>query len=169
MHHLHLRSKGSQALIFAKFEREAAYFILLGDHRSFDDGSLEEAVINFRAQTNTLVLNNVLGLERNYTPQIRNRLAKAGISTFASVAGKIVLSGMVSTAGTSDVQMHVAQQTLRRLQEIDPRLDEADFLKKIVPTALGEIIDPRWIFYYSDLCIADSKTGTTVCVTKGPL
>ncbi len=52
VHHLHLTpGKGSDALAFIAFSRIAAVFVMLGPHKSFDDGSLADAVARYQAQT----------------------------------------------------------------------------------------------------------------------
>ena len=43
-HHLHLKPTGSQELLYVCFSRNDALFVMVGDHKSFDDGSLAQAV-----------------------------------------------------------------------------------------------------------------------------
>jgi len=39
-YHLHLRPNGGDSLMFVAFSRDEARMVMVGDHRSFDDGSL---------------------------------------------------------------------------------------------------------------------------------
>ena len=43
-HHLHLKPAGTKALLYVCFSRDHAFLVMLGDHKSFDDGTLAQAL-----------------------------------------------------------------------------------------------------------------------------
>lgn len=82
LHHLHVRlGKGSDHLAFVSFDRASAMFIMLGDHNSFDDGSLAEAVANYQVQTGREV-KNAKPSETAPSPADQMRLARRCIGSF---------------------------------------------------------------------------------------
>jgi hypothetical protein len=101
VHHLHLRPTGSEELLFVQFGREGAALLLVGTHKSFFNGEVEDAVTRWRAETGEWELRGLVGIERDRDPTERTRAAVHGLSTVARVGDKFVMSGMPSAAGTS--------------------------------------------------------------------
>ena len=78
-HHLHIAPNGKgDELLYGCFRRDAALLLIVGDHNSFDDGSLAAAVSEARADAGHLVLKGILGPATPYTPKERNELARTG-------------------------------------------------------------------------------------------
>ena len=50
-HHLHLDTKGTEELLYVRFSRDGAFFVMLGNHDSFDDGTLAQAVAEMHVGT----------------------------------------------------------------------------------------------------------------------
>lgn len=168
-HHIHLTQTRTRELVYAVVRRDMAEFIHFGDHKSFDDGRLEAAVVQARADTGHMVLHNVLALEKNYTPQERTKLARYGLSTFANVGGIVVISTNLSTAGTSDfLSVHVSQ-ALRTLWALDEKFETAKGRAELGPEINALISDPKWTFWFNDLCVVDRNTKKAVMVLPGRL
>ena len=50
-HHLHLSPKGTKELLYVIFSRDLAFLVMVGDHKSFDDGTLAEAIADAKVGT----------------------------------------------------------------------------------------------------------------------
>jgi hypothetical protein len=76
------------------------------------------------------------------------------------------MSSMVSTAGTSTRQMHLAQQTLRTLFDIDKRLDDPKLLLELETTTGIKITDPCWVFGFCELSLAQRGSNGLIGLVK---
>jgi hypothetical protein len=70
-HHLHFkkmdargRRSHSNDLLYVKVLRDTACVLMLGEHRSFHNGTLEEAVLQMRADNDELVIKEFTTLKR---------------------------------------------------------------------------------------------------------
>lgn len=128
-HHLHLSdrillsgwARRTDALLYVSFNRESAFFLMVGDHKSFDDGTLEKAVADSRAASGQ-VLKGITADPMGRAD--RNRLQRHGMATTIPVGDKVVPGAMISTAGTSIFHSNHAAQIMRYLEHEEIRLDD---------------------------------------------
>jgi hypothetical protein len=126
MHHLHLNPAGSEELLYVSFSRNDAFFLMVGDHKSFDDGSLAQAIAESRVGT-SYELNGVVAPRQRRTMNEYNQLQRRGWSTFFPIGGRAVMGATLSTAGTSWLHTKHAQRLLRVIQKVDAQIDEPRF------------------------------------------
>ncbi len=106
VHHLHLSDKikssgwvrRTEDLLFASFNRDSAFLLMVGDHKSFDDGTLAQAVAESRVAAGQII-KGVAASPMNAAQ--RNRMQRHGLTTSIAVGDKVVPGAMISTAGTS--------------------------------------------------------------------
>src|SRR5260370_28160213 len=87
VHHLHLgagfrsdgRTKRTKELLYASFARDTALFVMVGDHKSFDDGTLAQAIAEARVAAGDTV-KGVMGTERQFSPKGRKRRQRRGMA-----------------------------------------------------------------------------------------
>ncbi|HWA88621.1 MAG TPA: hypothetical protein VG889_01205 [Rhizomicrobium sp.] len=171
VHHLHLDARHGDTLLYGFFYPNDAHFVLLGGHKSFDDGSLEEAVVATRADHGHLTLRGIMPPAESFTPQERRRLARYGVSTVAQVGGRMVIGAAPTTAGTSIRHGQCADGILRCLRETEPKLDDPAFLGRLCADIPLKVTDPVWSLHYTDLgiCQRGRETDGIVVVRKGLL
>jgi len=161
-HHLHLRAKGSRELLYVSFSREGAYFVMLGDHKSFDDGTLAQAVAECRVGT-SYELKGVIGPAHTRPMHELNKLQRYGITAPYQVDGRTVLSALLSGAGTSLLHTLHANHMMRMIPELDPQLDEPGFGRdwfeqndRPYPAAPNF----EWIMQHCELCLVETTART---------
>ena len=161
VHHLHLRRSGSSELLFVDFRRDSADLIMLGDHKSFHDGTLEDRLTRRRAETGTLQLRGVMGLGRSHNAAERTSLARGGITTVAQVGERFVLSSLVASSGASMHSVRHADSIVRTLEEVEERLINGS-LAGIIP--LAQILELKarkwkWAFDACDLVLIEEESA----------
>ena len=172
VHHLHFaeRPGRSDELLFVEFTRDAAVLVMVGDHESFDGPELERRILEARARSGH-ELKGILGPSSGgYTASERNELARAGISTFAVVEGKVVLAASVSTAGTSDYTSLQAGRMLRALGEIDSKLDDPRWVAQMFDGA--SIERPKspqfeWLLNFTNLVLVERQSRAAFPIVEG--
>jgi hypothetical protein len=134
VHHLHLsdkiRSNGwsrrTEELLYVSFDRASAFFIMVGDHNSFDDGTLAQAVAEMRAAAG----DEIKGLMPDAsTPEARNRLQRRGMTTVVPVGDKIVIGAFLSAAGTSLYHTRHAAAIMRKIEAHELLLDQEGYTR----------------------------------------
>ena len=160
-HHLHLTPRGSRELLYVIFSRNDAFFLMLGDHKSFNDGTLAQAVAESRAGT-SLELKGILGPANPHSMREQNTLQRYGFTTAYQVEGRTVMGAFLSAAGTSPLHTMYADRMLRMIHELEPRIDEPGFAhesfernRKPYPTAPNF----EWMMQHCDLCLVETTTG----------
>ncbi|MGY4473778.1 hypothetical protein [Bradyrhizobium sp. USDA 3364] len=92
-HHLHLSDKilssgwarRTKELLYVLFDRNSAFFLMVGDHKSFDDGTLAQAVAETRAASRgSMPIIAGRGFEGADHSE-RNRLQRHGFTTTMTV------------------------------------------------------------------------------------
>lgn len=118
VHHLHLGSAGERTkqLLYIGFTREAATILFVGDHNSFDDGSVLQAAAQWHTGSRNI--------QTPYDRKDMNRLHRRGISTFNVVDEKIYIGTGIASDGS--VTGHWANHIYRVLQREDPTLDDPE-------------------------------------------
>lgn len=176
IHHLHLSNKirndgfckRTNELLFVGVSREEILLIFLGDHKSFDDGSLANACATWKAKSGRQVLNNVT-LARHITTKESNRLARNGISTLTETGGKVVLGASLSTAGTSLYHRQHADEVCETIYEIDSRLNKKTFVQELFIKSKKKIPDCpnwQWIMHDCDLMLLERKSNVCFFILK---
>jgi len=169
VHHLHLRERPADELLFTTFSRQSANLLLLGSHKSFHSGEIEAAVMRWRAQTNQWVLNGVLP-ERESTPAKRTHLTRHGLATSANIGGKTILSSLISSAGTSlQIGIH-ADRVVTALRAYDAKLDRPVLTELIRTDDLVRLKGRRWSWRmdYCDLLLVEETTPYKLLAVPGP-
>lgn len=177
VHHLHLGKAGlnqrvqrTADLLYVCFTRDEAVFLLLGNHRSFDDGRLERSISTHQALEGRLTINGVVGLTRHYSPQERTKLARYGIMTLAQIGDAFVISGSASTAGTSVYASRMASALEETLLETDHLLDDPAFIVRMIEKSGRTPSDEewRWVLHHCDLCFGQEDNVELLLVLPGP-
>ena len=171
VHHLHMhtkvREKGTRELLYVEFFRFQAAMIMVGDHNSFHDGSLEAAVARNRAASG-FVLKGCLPSRTPYTAGENHRLARYGISTTLDIGGAVVPTAMLVSSGHSARSRHLADQITLALENIDSHLEDPGYVERAFGAHAGLLSKPpifEWYFDYLDLLLVDTKSrvaGTIV-------
>ncbi|KZK85977.1 hypothetical protein PsAD13_01108 [Pseudovibrio sp. Ad13] len=176
VHHLHLipanknrkRKGDSKHLLYVGVSREEFRFLMLGNHNSFDDGTLAEAVAAHRADSD-LALKGVVGLSREMSAKESQQLARHGISTPMIAGNKVVLGAMISSVGTASGHViHVDRccEVIERNEEvIDDRSRLMDWLQ-LSEEDVPEKPDWRWQFYHANLYLVECCTAKGFLVCK---
>jgi hypothetical protein len=159
-HHLHLKPTGTKALLYVCFSRNDAFLVMLGNHKSFNDGTLAEAIAECRVGT-VLEFKGVLGSARQHTMREQNRLQRYGFSTTYQVGDHTVMGAMVSSAGTSVLQTMHANHIMRAIKKREPQLDEPGFCRELfgqnsAPYPAAPVFE--WVMQHCDLCLVETSS-----------
>ena len=163
VHHLHLSDrirkdgmrKRTQDLLYVAFSRTEALFIMVGNHKSFDDDSLNKAIDMHRARELSL---EVPRSDNNYSSL--RELERRGISTMSSVGGKVFMKATLTTAGTSTWTTMHGIRALSTIRDYDAKLDEVapTFFAK-ADTAMPDSPQYEWVMDYCDLYLVERTTA----------
>jgi len=114
VHHLHLTpGKGSDALAFIAFSRIAAVFVMLGPHKSFDDGSLADAVARYQAQTGREI-KSAWPSGTTPSPRDQMKLARRCVSSFGNADGKLTVGARNHRRSCSQTEPDPARISCQR-------------------------------------------------------
>jgi hypothetical protein len=172
VHHLHLSenmktdgsARRSEELLYVSFDRQSAFLIMVGDHKSFDDGTLAHAIAEARAESGDTV-KGIVGSEETFTHKERNLLHRHGITTFARAGDKIVFGAMLSGAGTSSFHTLHAQTIMCKIEANDLWLDDPENTRPWFDSAgLPYPDQPEflWRLHYCDLCAVETSSNAAV-------
>jgi hypothetical protein len=161
-HRLHLTPKGTNELLYVIFSRDTAFLVMVGDHKSFDDGTLARAIAEARVGT-PLQINGILGpaLARGMSDQ--NKLQRHGFSTVFQVGKQTVLGALLSTAGTSPLHTRHADRMIDLMTRLDPQLDAPGFGRELFDrNSLAYPTTPAfdWTMQFCDLGLIETTTST---------
>jgi hypothetical protein len=174
-HHLHLsdsiRSDGwsrrTKELLFVSFTRDEAFFVMVGDHKSFDDGSLALAVAEIRAAAGG-GLRGILGTTSEaYTPEQRNRLQRRGMTATIRVGSEIVPSALMLANGIGLRQSQYCDRMLDELERHELLLDDPSYVQRWFERAQRPAPpEPRffWRMEDCDLCLAEATSAIGIRV-----
>jgi hypothetical protein len=156
MHHLHLSRAGTKELLYVGFSRTEALLLMVGDHKSFDDGSLAKAV--GEARVGTLYELKGVGLKNHRTMAEYNQRQRRGRATFFPVGSQTVMGATLTGAGTSSLHTKHAQNMLRAIQKLDPQIDAprfgSDMFEQSGLTCPASPIF-EWALNHCDLCLIE--------------
>jgi len=131
LHHLHLKPcdangrhpGGSRELLYVHVLRERVTLVMLGDHNSFDDGTLLKAIAELRSQSGWDIKSGV-GTSRSSRDSDCGFLLRNGVNSIIKAGDSWVLPGLVSSAGTSIEHRQWADHILEFLEEADEKFDQ---------------------------------------------
>jgi hypothetical protein len=167
VHHLHLGPKirrsgyvaRTDELLFVQFGRDEAGLLMVGDHRSFDDGTLALAVAELQAESGQTI-KGVTG--ETLSARDHNKLRRRGINSAVAVGEQVVHGGLISSAGTSLFHTTYAQYIMRTLEVQEPLLDDPNRLSELFAHAeQAAPTDARimWKLNHCDFGLFEERTG----------
>lgn len=170
-HHLHLSdvilssgwARRTKELLYASFDRSSVFFLMVGDHKSFDDGTLAQAVAEMRAGSRSSILGGASTGSEGRDHSERNKLQRHGFATTMTVGDKVVFGAMISTAGTSTLHSVHVTKIMRTIEEPERRADDADFhqtLFESAPQNCPARPDFVWRMHNCDVGLLERTTGT---------
>ncbi|MBY3177566.1 hypothetical protein HFO27_23480 [Rhizobium leguminosarum] len=134
--------------------------LMVGNHSSFDDGTLFDAVTEFRA-ANDFWVRGILPEREPRSAKDSAKFIRHGMMVTGTYQGKVVPTALLSSMGTGVRHTIHADQIVITLESWEPILDdpaqsEAAFKQKgWIPK------EPvwQWNFHYGDLYLTETKTG----------
>jgi hypothetical protein len=177
VHHLHLTPVGSTGkrkgdsdkLLYVGVSRNELLLLMVGDHKSFNDGTLTDAVLEYRAQSGNLTMQGVAGLSDDREPQECQKLARHGISSASMVNGVAVMGAMISLAGTSIDHTRYSDECCEVIESIEEVIDDRSRLLDILNLDDGDL-PPKpvweWRFAYADLHLVDTQSKSILRVCR---
>jgi len=179
LHHIHLNpmlaKRGrihSDILVFVDFSKDVATFVMVGDHNTFFSSELEELVLRSKAQQDAFVLTGVLEAEEQdeFTTEQRVALANKGVSTIANVNGKMVISALLGSDGSSMKHTQISSQILRSLILYDSLFDDlkwvsAQFFNSNLPVPVPTVFE--WWLQGTNLLMVELTSGACFKVFEG--
>ena len=180
IHHLHFvpasgKSRGAEQgkhghLLYAEFGRHHATFLMVGDHKSFDDGTLHDAVIEARASSDAWELQDIRPSRNLEDHRDQFRLARRGFATTAVKNGRVIVGANLSTAGTSPRHTRHAGHILRALSAVDPELDKESYWREMyasIGRPLPTVRDFEWSMQYTELSVIERRSQTKLIIVGG--
>lgn|GEM_PF-6397083 len=169
VHHLHLWDAPRRAdeLLFVMFSRDHGVAIMLGDHKSFDDGRLENRVAEFRAATGYMTLKKgVTALVTELPSTDRSKLARRAINSIASADGKVVIGSMLSGDGSSTWNFMHMKHVIQALQNWEPNLGVSGWLASVTNPPMA-VDGSCYRFVGTDLCLVSSDGNMAAILLPG--
>ena len=171
-HHLHLvarmadRRKGqSSDLLYVLVSRNEMNMVMLGDHKTFDDGRLKAAIA--RERFDDWKLSGITPPRGpDWTDEEERRLARNGFVRAEVVDDAVVLLNPTAMDGSSLFHVRHADKIMMFLHEWDAALDDPSERRRLegrVALPLGSLDHFRWAFWYGDFCLLPSG-GKGVCL-----
>jgi hypothetical protein len=167
-HHLHLGKNRTRALLYVSFSRGDALLVMVGDHSSFDDGTLAQAIAQCRVGT-PLELKGIRLPPQPDAVREKNQLQRHGFSTAFTVGERAVMGALLTGAGTAVRHTVHAKGILRAIKKIEPQLDDPSFCDK----QFQQISRPRptmpafqWEMRHCDLCLTETTAGVNFIVVQ---
>jgi hypothetical protein len=161
-HHLHLKPKGTEELLYVIFSRDLAFLVMMGDHKSFDDGTLDQAIAEARTGT-SLKIEGVLGPARPRSMSEQHGLQRHAFSTAFQVDGQMVMGALLSTDGTSPLHTMYANRVIDCMIRLDPQLDVPGFGREwFEQNGWAYPATPafEWAMRYCDLWLIETTTSS---------
>lgn len=174
VHHLHFRPtnprgrqiESDKALLYVGISRSEMLLLMLGDHNSFNDGTLHQAVSEHRLIAG-YDLKGVVAPRQPPSHRESNTLLRHGVAAPGVVGEALVVAGIVSTAGTSIRHTFHADHIGRLLEDWDPRLDFAagrEAIRDKTSITLSEGGPYQWRFWHGDFGLVDHGSEAAYCL-----
>jgi hypothetical protein len=176
IHHLHLSaaikrngwSRRTRPLLYISFGRNDAFLLMAGDHNSFNDGKLAQALAEARVGT-SLEFQGIVGPTQDWTARERNRLQRGGLATAISVGRHTVMGAMLSTAGTSPFHTMHGSRMMKAMADLDPKLDQSGFARDWFEQNSWQYPESptyEWVLQYCDLYLVETSTQVGFPIVK---
>jgi hypothetical protein len=173
VHHLHLRPANSQGrhpggdktLLYVGVSRTEMLLLMLGDHNSFNDGTLHQAVSEHRLIAGH-DLKGILPPRYPFSSREGAGMLRHGLSTHGTIGERLVLAGLISIAGTGPQHTRHADRIGLLLEEWDRRLESVAGREAIREEAAVELSSGpfEWFFWYGDFGLFDQGTEKAYCL-----
>lgn len=174
VHHLHLSSgngrgkrKGSSdELLFVKIRRDCMVFLMLGNHRSFDDGTLRQAVADFECLSGNYVRTIVESNMARCAAEGEELLRK-GLNTFSNSGNKLVVPGVILSDLTSEEHLRHADMMLEAIETWEPLIRTGKGRRELCEE-YGVPFNPEfnfaWSVIYTSLFLVEVDSGRAIFV-----
>lgn len=172
VHHLHLipgnhrgkRKRESSALLFVRVMRDHALFVMCGDHASFDDGTLRQAVSDLEVASG-MHIRGISGVSREVNAREGEALARQGINTFTKSNGFYTAPSYLSSALTSMNHRRHADRMLDCIEQWEPLVREEQGRKKICAEfslPFSKAVTFGWALRYTTLYLVEEQSKNAV-------
>ncbi len=168
LHHLHFwpltarkSPKRSRDLLFASFSREQAFILMVGDHNSFSDGTLEKAYAEYQAASGQELKGLLPGRQTFAWNECKN-FQRRGVSAAFYVGDKVVMGAGLTSAGTAGSHTMHSIKLMDLLRVYEYELDKGQLLKEWYALSNRSCPDnPEliWAFHHCDFGLFDASTG----------
>lgn len=173
-HHLHFvptargrRSGDSNSLLYVRVERHRLHLVLCGDHRSFDDGSLRQAVADFDAE-NGHYIRGIVGVSRDFSASEGEAMLRKGVNVMTKSGDHWAAPGMLSTDMTSIDHLRHADEITIAIEEWEPKLRTDEGRRALCDLIFIEYTSDcsfGWALHGADLYLAEERSGVgALCV-----
>ena len=167
VHHLHLGSRiltnglieRTRDLLYVKFTRTTATFLIVGDHQSFNDGTLEVPVRKERIQEGLTLKGTLPG--EDLTPQDRRSMERRGLSTCSNAEDGPVPLALQSMSGIGMRATKHVSEIKYYLYEIDKRLDDGNWVHQYLADFTNKIngeYEFSWRMNLADLVLCENTS-----------
>lgn len=171
LHHLHFapkvgkRRKGeSNALLYVRTERHRMHFVTCGDHRSFNDGTLRQAVADYEVARGNYV-RGIVGVTLDLSAEEGEDMLRRRANTVAKSGGKWVSPSFLSMAGTSlFATQHVDRMTIA-IERWEPSIRTEDGRRFVCEKFGIEYLPSKefgWGIEHANLYLVDALTRRPV-------
>ncbi|WP_163001241.1 hypothetical protein [Pannonibacter phragmitetus] len=174
VHHLHLspgngrgkRKGSSDELLFVKIRRDCMVFLMLGTHRSFDDGTLRQAVADFERLSGNYV-RTIFGSNMTRCAAEGEDLLRKGLNSFAHSGGHFVVPGMISSNLTSEEHLRHTDMMLEAIETWEPLIRTGKGRQELCEeynVPFNPELTFAWSVIYTSLCLVEVESGRAVFV-----
>ncbi|QOZ51553.1 hypothetical protein XH90_09285 [Bradyrhizobium sp. CCBAU 53338] len=133
---------------------------MVGDHKSFDDGSLARAVAESRVGT-SYELKGIMVPRRKPAISEQNQIQRRGYTTFYPTSeGGSVVGATLSTAGTSPLHSVQAKRVIKTIERLEADIDKPSFGRDWFEQSgrpYPDSPDFEWAMNHCDLCLLENK------------
>lgn len=158
-HHFHLgelkpgqyHAERTNEVLFASVKKDTFTVLAILDHSAFE-----------KTVDHTVPMTK----DREYLWKLSDDRSKRSV-----LPNGLYLHGMVMLSGHKLEIVILAQEYVRLIKEIDPKLDDIEFVRTLFKGSGLEIhkkTEFRWTFNHLNLCIFDKRTGYTGVYKWGP-
>ncbi len=180
IHHLHFipssgKTRGAEPgrhghLLYVDFQRHEATFLMVGDHKSFDDGTLHNAVIEARATSGAWELRGIRPSRNPDDHKDQFRLARHGLTTTDVRDGRVFVGAFLGGAGNSPHNTRHADRIMLTLADAEPRLDLGTFQQQLFaqagrPAPNAPIFE--WHVEYTELSVIEHTSQIKFIMVDG--
>ncbi|MGV1822183.1 hypothetical protein ACQZ63_23655 [Agrobacterium sp. CG160-95] len=171
-HHLHLVSsnekgkrKGhSKDLLFVKVRRDHVLFVMCGNHASFDDGTLRQAVSDLEVASGKYI-RGISGVSGEVDARQGEALARQAINSLTQSNGHYAAPSFLSSALTSmDHRIH-ADKIADCIEQWEPLIRNAQGRQKVCSEFSFPFFEGAtfgWTLNYTTLSLVEETSGRAV-------